>query len=395
MDNGPIARSGVFHQVMKYLGVEVRTHLPRGKDGRRVTARSKGKVERPFRTVKEMHETLYHVNEPETEAEANACLMQFLLRYNTMQHRSEPHSRFEDWLKNLPAAGIRAMCSWERYCTFAREAERRRVGVDARLSVEGTQYEVDPELAGETVMLWWGLFDNELYVEHQDKRYGPYRPVGGPIPLNRYRHFELMSKRRKTVALFCDEAHDLHGRTLLGLKRLMELVRASGSTFSVVLAGHPKLTNDLRCPSMEEIGSRATVFMLDGVKGHQHAYITWLLEQCADSQPLDELVSNDAIDLLVERLTTPLQIEYYLMRAFEEGYRIGQKPIGPEVIDTVLVKGLDDLEPRLTRHGYNIRALSELLNVRQREIRSFLQGRLPPSRTQELQHEMLAAGIPL
>ena len=67
MDNGPIARSRVFHQVMKYLGVEVRTHLPQGKDGRRVTARSKGKVERPFRTVKEMHETLYHFHEPASE----------------------------------------------------------------------------------------------------------------------------------------------------------------------------------------------------------------------------------------------------------------------------------------------------------------------------------------
>ena len=42
MDNGPIARSHVFQQVMAYLGVEIRTHLPRGKNGRRVTARSKG-----------------------------------------------------------------------------------------------------------------------------------------------------------------------------------------------------------------------------------------------------------------------------------------------------------------------------------------------------------------
>ena len=49
----------LFQQVMRYLGVDVRTHMPRGSDGRRVTARAKGKVERPFRTVKEMHEMLY------------------------------------------------------------------------------------------------------------------------------------------------------------------------------------------------------------------------------------------------------------------------------------------------------------------------------------------------
>ena len=44
MEYAPIARSHVFQQVMRYLGVDVRTHLPRGKDGRRVTARAKGKV---------------------------------------------------------------------------------------------------------------------------------------------------------------------------------------------------------------------------------------------------------------------------------------------------------------------------------------------------------------
>lgn len=40
------------------------------------------------------------------------------------------------------------MCSWERFCTFAREPERRKVGIDARLAVDGVLYQVDPELAG-------------------------------------------------------------------------------------------------------------------------------------------------------------------------------------------------------------------------------------------------------
>jgi hypothetical protein len=190
MDNGPIAKSLVFQKVMGYLGVEVRTHLPQGKDGRRVTARSKGKVERPFRSVKEMHETLYHLHEPETEAEANTWLMRFLLHYNRQSHRSEPHSRMEDWVANLPKTGIAAMCTWERFCTFAREPERRKVGIDARITVDGVSYEVDPDLAGETVILWWGLFDNELYVEAGERRYGPYTPVGAPIPLHRYRSFK-------------------------------------------------------------------------------------------------------------------------------------------------------------------------------------------------------------
>jgi hypothetical protein len=190
MDGGPIARSHVFQQVMRYLGVEVRTHMPRGKDGRRITARSKGKVERPFRTVKEMHETLYHFHVPETEEEANAGLLQFVLRYNTMDHRREPHSRLEP-------SGVRAMCSWERFCTFAREPEKRKVGGDARVSVDGVSYEVEPDLAGETVMLWWGLFDQDLYVEYGERRYGPYTPVGGPIPLNRYRRFKKTAYEKR------------------------------------------------------------------------------------------------------------------------------------------------------------------------------------------------------
>ena len=190
LDNGPVAKSRVFQNVMLALGIEWQTHIPAGKDGERVTARSKGKVERPFRTVKEAHETLYHFHKPETEQQANEWLMRYLLRYNRQDHRSEPHSRIEDWLANFPPEGIREMCAWEQFCRFAREPERRKVGIDARVSVEGTTYEVEPDLAGETVLLLWGLFDSELFVEYEGARTGPYYPVSGPIPLNRYRTFK-------------------------------------------------------------------------------------------------------------------------------------------------------------------------------------------------------------
>jgi hypothetical protein len=189
-DNGPISKSHVFQNVLSCLGIELMTHMPKGSDGRRVTARAKGKVERPFRTVKEAHETLYHFHKPETEAEANQWLHKYLLNYNNQPHRSESHSRVEDWLQNIPKEGLRTMCSWERFCTFAREPQRRNVGGDARVSVEGVAYEVEPDLAGETVILWWGLFDNELYVERDEQRYGPFYPVDGPIPLHKYRKFK-------------------------------------------------------------------------------------------------------------------------------------------------------------------------------------------------------------
>ncbi len=143
-----------LQDIQTYLSQQLAMRLFRRRVG---TARSKGKVERPFRTVKEMHETLYHFHEPQDEQEAKARPIKFLVRYNAMEHRSEPHSRMEDWLENLPASGVRAVCSWERFCTFAREPERRRVGNDARLSVAGVNYEVDPDLAGfglHGVALW-------------------------------------------------------------------------------------------------------------------------------------------------------------------------------------------------------------------------------------------------
>ena len=197
MDNGPIAKSRVFQNVMDCLGVKVTTHLPKGKDGRRVTARAKGKVERPFRTVKEAHETLYHFHQPETESEANRWLHQYLLHYNSQPHRQSNHSRLEDWLKHIPAQGLLEMCTWERFCTFAREPEQRKVDGCARVSVAGVAYEVEPDLAGETVVLWWGLFDNELYVEKDGQRYGPYLPVDGPIPLHRYRKFKKSKTQQR------------------------------------------------------------------------------------------------------------------------------------------------------------------------------------------------------
>lgn len=210
LDNGPVAKSAVFKRVMESLGVEVMTHMPAGSDGRRTTARAKGKVERPFRTVKDAHETLYHFHEPETEAEANRWLARFVQTYNRGDHRSGAHARIDDWLAHLPADGVRQMCAWERFCAFAREPERRLVAVDCRLTVAGVTYEVDPEFAGETVVVWWGLFDQELWVEFGEERSGPFLPVGGPVPLHRYRKHR---KSRREVR--ADQVDALAGRLSL------------------------------------------------------------------------------------------------------------------------------------------------------------------------------------
>jgi type II secretory pathway predicted ATPase ExeA len=205
---------------------------------------------------------------------------------------------------------------------------------------------------------------------------------------------EVIAKRRKSIVLFVDEAHDLHHKTLVGLKRLIELVQNSGGTLSVVLVGHPKLRNDLRRPALEEIGARTSLFWLEGIKGQERAYITWLLAQCTKSES-NEILTEEAIERLAAGLSTPLQIEQYLTLAFEAAYQVGQKPVTVEIIDSVLAADLDALEATLTRYGYNARALAELLNARPAEIRAFLHGQLAPGRTQELHAQLLAAGLPV
>lgn len=207
----------------------------------------------------------------------------------------------------------------------------------------------------------------------------------------------LIRRRRKPVALFIDEAHNLHPRTLTGLKRLMEVVAEGGGKLSVVLAGHPKLRNDLRRPTVEEIGYRTSQFAFEGTAGHQREHVAWLLQTCAaEGLRPGDLVAEPAVELMAARLRTPLQIERHLTLPFEEGFRVGgERPLSAEVVETVLSHALDELEPRLTRHGSSVRTLAEQFNAKPAEIRRLLRSELDAARTRELAEEMRAAGLPL
>jgi len=184
---------------------------------------------------------------------------------------------------------------------------------------------------------------------------------------------ELIKKRKMPVALFIDEAHDLHGNTLIGLKRLIEMVQDCGGTMSVVLAGHPKL-----------------------IAASKREFIEWLLRECTKPDTdIDSIITEEAIDLLADRLLTPLQIEHHLALAFEAAYMSGESPVTETVVESILAKDIDGLEQKLTRHGYNVKTLAMTVNVQPKVIRSFLRGKLSPGQSQEIQEEMLAAGIPL
>jgi len=180
------------------------------------------------------------------------------------------------------------------------------------------------------------------------------------------------------------------------LQRLTEGVVECGGQLSVVLLGHPKLKNDLRRPQMEEIGYRTTTFEFEGVSGHRREFIGWLVKTCAqEGVKTADVMDADAIELLAERLRTPLQIEMHLTLAFEHAFRRGEKRVSVEVVEQVLSRAIDELEPTLTRNGYDAPALTALLRAKPAEVRDFLAGTLAPDRTREFTDQLRVAGVPV
>lgn len=195
-DNGAFAKSALLKRVLALLGVELKTHLPKGKDGRRTTARSKGKIERANRTVKESFEPLFHLHQPESLEQINTWARKYLLQYNDMLHRSEKCSRLEAWKRFLPEEGYREMCSWKKFCQIVREPESRKVASDGCVNIDGVKFQLATDMAGLTVTLLHGVFDSELYVELDNETHGPFYPFSGPIPLHSYQA-TAKSKREK------------------------------------------------------------------------------------------------------------------------------------------------------------------------------------------------------
>ncbi len=207
---------------------------------------------------------------------------------------------------------------------------------------------------------------------------------------------ELLRKRKKPVVLFCDEAHDLHANTLTGLKRLMEIVQAGGGVLSIVLVGHPKLRNDLNRPAMEEIGHRTTKFTFEGLGEEGRPYLNWLITAAlAKGAKATDIIAPEALDLMAERLSTPLQFAEHLTRAFTEAFHLGTKPVTREIVEETLSLGFDDLDARLARIGYSAKTLAEQFDARPAEINKFMRGKLDSERAQELTDAMRKAGLPV
>ena len=130
--------------------------------------------------------------------------------------------------------------------------------------------------------------------------------------------------------------HGLHRNQLYGWRRELRsaMVAASG------------------VPAPDFVPVVAEPRSAGGLASGQRDYIGWLLTACAaEGVAAGDMMTESAIALLADRLRTPLQIEQHLTLAFEEGFRIGEKPVTPEAVEAVLSRQLDDLEPKLTRHG--------------------------------------------
>ena len=210
------------------------------------------------------------------------------------------------------------------------------------------------------------------------------------------RLLDLIRQRERPMVLFVDDAHDLHTQTLRGLKLFLERVTKRGNRLAVLLAAHPKLRNDLvNHSTLEEIAARSRMFDLEGIQGDQQSYLSWLLEQCAPEVKPSDILTDEAMTLLAERLVTPLQINHYLTRALEQAHRFGEKPVTADIVNAAMAPDINTLEPTLIRHGYGTKQLCELFNARLAEVRAFLRGQLPADRTEELKQQILKEGVSL
>ena len=70
-------------------------------------------------------------------------------------------------------------------------------------------------------------------------------------------------------------------------------------------------------------------------------------------------------------------------------------PVTVDVVEQVLSRAIDELEPTLTRNGYDAPALATLLKAKPAEIRDFLAGTLQGERTREFTEQLRVAGVPL
>lgn len=217
------------------------------------------------------------------------------------------------------------------------------------------------------------------------------------IPQGEKRERELTSlikKKKKSVVFFIDEAHDIHGQTLVSLKRVLEIVLRAGCKLSIVLAGHPKLGNYLNSSSMEEVGARSKIFNITASASDKKGFVNgWLNKYTMKPTKPSDVMTQEAIEYLAESLQTPLQIEDYLNKAVQYAYNIGEKQITKDIIQEVLSPDLRSLEAQLRRNGYHSQQVCELLKATPKEVQDFLNNKPNHPRRKEFFKKLASINI--
>ena len=124
-------------------------------------------------------------------------------------------------------------------------------------------------------------------------------------------------------------------------------------------------------------------------------FLQWLLEiALEDGVGPDSIITPQARDFLVERLSTPFQFAEHLNRAFTDAFNLGAEKVSREIVENTLSAGFDSLDVKLARIGYTPKALAERFDAHPTKVRRFLNRRLDAERTAELGDAWRNAGIP-
>lgn len=70
-------------------------------------------------------------------------------------------------------------------------------------------------------------------------------------------------------------------------------------------------------------------------------------------------------------------------------------PVSADVVESVLSRQIDDLEPTWMRHGYRLKDLVEQFDAKPAEVKALFSNTLDPARTAELREQMLRSGLPI
>ncbi len=106
-------------------------------------------------------------------------------------------------------------------------------------------------------------------------------------------------------------------------------------------------------------------------------------------------MTAEAINILATKLRTAQQVQLHLTLVLEAGYQTGEKPVAAELVEAVMSRQLDDLEPTRARHGYRLKDIVDQFDAKAFEIRALFSNQLEPKRTAEIREHMLAAGLSL